>query len=81
LGCPAKGNSATGVKMRTVAMASLPSGGGSMKTVSERLNSVAMACIVAPSRPRPSGNTASGLPPNGRLVKTSSVTKSYAGIA
>jgi hypothetical protein len=74
LGWPANGNSARGVKMRTSAVCA-GSCGGSTKVVSARLNSPAMACICALVSPVASGTTASGLPPNLRSVKTSTVTK------
>jgi hypothetical protein len=44
VGCPAKGNSARGVKMRNF-LAPCALAGGSTNTVSERLNSAAIACI------------------------------------
>jgi hypothetical protein len=37
------------------------------------MNSAAINCICAVERPRASGITASGLPPNFRSVKTSTV--------
>src|SRR2546423_14652797 len=49
--------------------------GGCTKTVSERLNSRAMDCIAAVSRPSGSSTTASGLPAKRLSVNTSSVTK------
>ena len=45
VGCPAKGSSLTGVKIRSPQSASRPFG-SVMKTVSDRLNSAAMACIA-----------------------------------
>ncbi len=69
LGWPANGSSSAGVKMRTRASPS-PSG-GSTKVVSERFISLAIACICTAVRPSASGNTASGLPANGRSVNTS----------
>src|SRR5215472_165509 len=73
-GCPANGNSARGVKMRTCAVCAR-SCGGSTKVVSARLNSPAIACICVPVSAVASGTTANGLPPNLRSVKTSTVTK------
>ena len=69
LGWPAKGSSSAGVKMRT--RASPPASGGSTNVVSERFISLAMACICTAVSPSASGNTASGLPANGRSVNTS----------
>src|ERR1700753_1212670 len=74
LGWPANGISAFGVKMRTCA-ACTGSFGGSTKVVSDRLNSAAIACIRSVVRPSALVTTASGLPPNCRSVKTSTVTK------
>ena len=50
VGWPAKGSSCAGVKMRALAECAGFSA-GSTKTVSERLNSRAIACIAALSRP------------------------------
>jgi trans-2,3-dihydro-3-hydroxyanthranilate isomerase len=50
--------------------------GGSTKVVSARLNSAAIDCICSVDRPRASVMTASGLPPNLRSVKTSTVVNS-----
>ena len=75
LGWPANGISALGVKMRTRAVCA-GSVGGSTKVDSARLNSAVMACICSVESPVASGMTASGLPPNLRSVKTSTVTKS-----
>ena len=47
--------------------------GGRTKVVSARLNSAAMACMRSVLRPWALSTTASGLPPNGRSVKTSTV--------
>ena len=47
------------------------SSGGSMKTVSLRLNSAARDCICSAARPAASGKTANGLHPNFRSVNTS----------
>jgi hypothetical protein len=70
VGWPAKGNSCLGVKMRTCARcAGLFA--GRMKVVSERLNSPAIACMAASSRPSLSNTTASGFPASLRLEKTS----------
>ena len=71
-GCPAKGSSAAGVKIRARASAS-PSP-ASRNTVSERLSSRAVRCIVASEMPLASRNTASGLPCSGRRVNTSRTT-------
>src|SRR5262249_27199051 len=60
--------------MRTCAVCAR-SCGGSTKVVSARLNSPAIACICVPVSAAASGTTASGLPPNLRSVKTSTVTK------
>src|SRR5215471_1995261 len=60
--------------MRTAAVCD-GSRGGSTKVVSARLNSPAMACICALVSAAASGTTASGLPPNLRSVKTSTVMK------
>src|SRR5215204_3693758 len=51
------------------------SAGGRTKVVSLRLNSAASDCISPSLSPCASGNTASGLPPKRRSVKTSTVTK------
>ncbi len=59
VGWPAKGSSRAGVKMRNRARWR-GSSGGSTNTVSDRLNSLAMACIAAPSRPSESRTTARG---------------------
>jgi len=74
LGWPANGISLLRLKMRTRAVF-CASAGGSTKVVSLRLNSAASACISASVIPLASGNTASGLPPKRRSVKTSTVTK------
>ena len=49
LGCPAKGISRAGVKMRTRRV--LPCSAGRTKVVSEKLNSRAMSCMVALDNP------------------------------
>ena len=59
-GCPANGSSVRGMKIRTRAVP--PRSAGSRKTISERLSSRAIACILASSRPEPFVKTASGLP-------------------
>ncbi len=74
VGWPANGISCAGVKIRSRRVCA-GSSGGSTNTVSDRLNSRATRCICAPSRPRASGSTASGLPPKMRSVKTSAVMK------
>src|ERR1043165_9526009 len=51
------------------------SAGGHTNTVSDRLNSRAIACIAAVSRPSGSSTTARGLPARGLSVKTSRVAK------
>lgn len=76
VGCPAKGNSAPGVKIRSRAVWSGLSGGRT-NTVSERFISLAMRCMVSPSRPLESMKTASGLPPKIRSLKTSAVRKRW----
>src|SRR3954469_7308200 len=48
-----------------------------MNVVSERLNWRASACMVSPSRPWPSSNTASGLPVN-RPSRAKTLTMRYA---
>jgi len=72
VGCPAKGNSSSIVKMRTRtprwhSMVVR----GRMKVVSERFVSLANACICASVRPRPSRTTASAFPSSGVALKTS----------
>ena len=74
LGWPANGISAVRLKMRTRALFA-GSAGGRTKVVSLRLNSAASDCISPSLSPCASGNTASGLPPKRRSVKTSTVTK------
>ena len=73
LGWPAKPNSTVGVKMRTTA-SNPGSAGAQTNEVSEYPNSAAIACICSVLRPSPSSTTASGLPPKGVSVKTSTVT-------
>lgn len=73
LGCPANGNSSAGVKMRARYVA--PTWvGGSTNTVSDRLNSSASACICSVASASAPNTTASGLPLNGRSVKTSTIS-------
>jgi hypothetical protein len=72
VGCPAKGSSRAGVKMRTLCVA-LGSVAERTKTVSDRLNSRAIACIRPVDSPPASITTARGLPPKRSSVKTSSV--------
>ena len=72
VGWPAKGTSWRGVKIRTLAVPASVSG-GPINTVSERFISSAMRCISSDGRCVAFGNTARGLPPNVRLVNTSSV--------
>ncbi len=74
-GCPAKGISPPGVKMRLRYWAA----GfveGKMNVVSERFISRAIAAISAGRRPVARGNTASGFPVRGVSVKTSTRQKS-----
>ena len=72
VGCPANGNSRFGVKMRMSARCR-ESAGGKTNTVSDKLNSPAIACMPFVSRPSASSTTASGLPVRRSAVKTSSV--------
>src|SRR5215475_1805804 len=74
-GCPANGNSTDGVKMRT--RASPPSCAGNTKTVSDRLNSLAIRCIRSAGMPCASVTTAAGFPSNGVSVKTSTTMYRY----
>ena len=74
VGWPANGTSCAGVKILSLRVWA-GSSGGRTKTVSDRLNSRAIACICSPARPAASGSTASGLPPKIRSVNTSAVTK------
>ncbi len=69
VGCPAIGSSVPGVKIRifTSPGPSL----GKMNVDSEKFISFAIVCIVLVSRFPGSGKTASWLPSNARLVKTS----------
>ena len=61
VGWPANGNSRPGVKIRILAeWAGFL--GSNTNTVSDRLNSRAILCMRAPSRPSQSSTTASGLP-------------------
>src|SRR5262249_38668811 len=73
---PAKGTSRAGVKMRRAAAPSAVAG-GRRNTVSERFISRAICCMRSSSSPRPSRNTASGLPPNTRSVNTSTCSNRY----
>jgi hypothetical protein len=61
VGWPANGNSRFGVKIltRAVLIAFL---GSKTNTVSDKLNSAAIACMRASSSPEASSTTASGLP-------------------
>jgi hypothetical protein len=70
VGCPAKGISAFGVKMRTLAVWAGSSGVWT-KIVSDRLNCRAMVCICAGLNPSAPSTMASGLPVKGVAVKTS----------
>ena len=70
-GCPAKVSSSAGVKIRTRTSAGCSA--GRKNTVSDRFSSRAVRCITSTPRPRPSGNTASGLPSSGVAVKTSAM--------
>jgi hypothetical protein len=71
---PGERQFAPGVKMRIAARFS-GTLGLATKTVSDRLNSRAIACIAAVSSPSESSTTASGLPAFRFVVKTSSVAK------
>ena len=71
-GCPAKGSSTSGVKIRIRACP--PDSGGSTKTVSEKFISRASFNIVSSSTPRPSVKTASWFPVKASSVKTSATT-------
>ena len=57
LGCPAKGTSIEGVKIRTLRVC--PASGGNTNVLSEKLNSRAICCICRSESPWASGNTAS----------------------
>ena len=78
VGCPAKGNSRAGVKIRSAATQS-GRDGGKRNTVSDKFISRAIFCMTASSSPRASRSTASGLPANTRSVNTSTCTKRYEG--
>ena len=52
-----------------------------MNVVSERLNCSASACIVAVSRPRPSSNTARGLPASGDSANTLTIRYAYVAMS
>ena len=70
VGWPAIGTSRPGVKIRI--RTSVPVASAGIRNVlSEKFISAASLCIVAVSRSRASGNTASWLPSKGRSVKTS----------
>lgn len=73
VGCPAKGTSRAGVKIRTRAAQS-GRVGGRRNVVSEQFISRAMACISPSSRLFASKTTASGFPPKTRSVNTSTWT-------
>ena len=70
LGWPANGQLERGREDAHPRVARRPPA-GSTKVVSERFISLAMACICTAVSPSASGNTASGLPANGRSVNTS----------
>ena len=72
VGWPANCSSVEGEKMRTWAVCD-GRRGGSTNTVSDRLNSRAMACMASVLRPPASKTTASGFPARGVLVKTSQI--------
>jgi len=74
VGCPANGNSRAGVKILTRAVLT---GfiGSNTNTVSDRLNSRAIACMRRSSRPPQSRTTASGFPASAVSANTSSVKK------
>ena len=74
VGWPAKGSSRAGVKILMLAVL-IGFRGSNTNTVSERLNSAAIACMWASSSPSLSSTTASGLPASPVSVKTSSVKK------
>jgi transcription antitermination factor NusA-like protein len=74
VGWPAKGSSRAGVKILTLAVL-IGFRGSKTNTVSERLNSAAIACMRASSSPTESSTTASGLPASGVSVNTSTVKK------
>ena len=78
-GCPAKGSSRSGVKIRTSACPVARSAGVT-NVVSDRLVSRAIRCIVASSSPRASVNTQRAFPASGRLVNTSHWTNRYCGM-
>jgi hypothetical protein len=76
LGCPANGNSVSGVKIRARYVP--PASGGSTNTDSDRLNSRASVCIWSPPSAAAPNTTASGFPAKGRSVNTSTI--SYATV-
>ena len=73
VGCPAKGSSSAGVKMRTLTPRAVPS--EVTKVVSEKPNSRAMRCIAPVSRSAASRTTASVLPAWSCSAKTSTMWK------
>src|SRR5512134_1624981 len=77
VGCPAKGSSAAGVKIRMRAVP--PPSAGRTNVVSEKPISRASACIVSASSSRASVKTASWFPASARSVKTSTTTNRRAG--
>src|SRR5579863_511034 len=74
VGWPANGSSRLGVKILTRALLTAFLGSNT-NTVSDRLNSAAIACMRASSSPCASKTTASGLPASGVSVNTSRVWK------
>ena len=76
VGCPAKGSSCAGVKMRTSARSS---SSASTNVVSERFISRAMSCICSTERCAQPRTTASGLPASGRSANTSTIVQSMVG--
>jgi hypothetical protein len=73
VGCPAKGSSRDGVKIRMRTSAS-GADAGSTNTVSAKFISRASACMSTSLRSRASVKTASWLPASGTSVKTSQTT-------
>src|ERR1700676_875759 len=73
VGCPAKGNSSSTVKMRTRTPCnrSVSTPRGRMNVVSDRFISLARDCISVSVNPRPSENTAREFPSSGCEEKTS----------
>ncbi len=74
VGCPAYGISLSGTNILTLKSAFEPLLGLTTNVVSERFISFARSCIWSLVSPSASGNTASGLPQNGRSENTSTLT-------